>query len=253
MPKMVQTEYGEWYVPYRPSALRNIMGQIWFPYLAFFIVFAIFAIMASITEKVYKRRDLIQSREHLLQVLPVLGNRNAAVKVLEFTDYACAFCSEDHFQLQKTLKPYIDRGEVALFTLNVQKLGARSSMGTHHEYCIQQHDPAHLGLFADGVFRHNGGLLEEEVYRKIYQNTGGTRLKQVDACLNTSEALRHANAQKSYVEKLGVQSIQISYGSVAIQDHAIRDLHQLERWVKETVAQNGKLPAEFKREAQRLY
>ncbi|GGJ57894.1 DsbA family protein [Deinococcus roseus] len=253
MPKMMQTEYGEWYVPYKPGVLRNLMGQSWFPYLCFFIGLAVFGMAAAVTEGIYKRKDLIQTRKHLLQVLPVLGKRTAAVQVIEFTDYACAFCSEDHFKLQKTLQPYIDRGEVALFTLNIQKLGLAGALGTRFEYCISRHDANHLQPFMDRVFQNNNDVLDAKHYQQHYQQTGGTRSKEVQSCLNSPEATTYQTNLKRYVEKLGVQGIRVSYGSVAVQDHVMGDVRGLERWVQDTVTQNGKLPAEFQREAQRLY
>lgn len=253
MPKMIQTEYGEWHVPYRHNDLKRFTQQHWFPYFGFFVGLAIFAVGAAITEKVTKRQDLIQSRQELLQVLPVLGKRESLVKVIEFTDYACNLCSEEHFKLQERLKPFIQRGEVALFTYNVQRLGDAGIIGTRYEYCVAQHDPKNLQAFMDGVFRNNSGLLGFQDFQNAYQATGGQKASQMANCQGSPEAVQYQQSLKLYIDKLKVQQILVGYTSLAVQDHMITDTRNLEQWITETVQNQGKLSAAFKQEAQRLY
>ncbi|WP_234414210.1 DsbA family protein [Paenibacillus sp. CAA11] len=47
--------------------------------------------------------------------LPVLGNPNAPVKIVEYGDYQCPYCRTFNQEVKPELKSYIDEGKVAFY------------------------------------------------------------------------------------------------------------------------------------------
>lgn len=71
--------------------------------------------------------------------LPVLGNPNAKVTMIEFADFRCPYCERFYTDtLSKIKKAYIDTGKVKLYFRNYAFLGPASEVAANASACANE-------------------------------------------------------------------------------------------------------------------
>jgi protein-disulfide isomerase len=94
---------------------------------------------------------------------PTLGNKNAAVKVLEFADFKCPYCKMFHDQIFPQLKKeYIDTGKVQFVFANFQFIGKDSVTAGMAGESIYRQNPEAFWKFYDAIYTNQGS--EDKVW-----------------------------------------------------------------------------------------
>lgn len=130
---------------------------------------------------------------------PVLGNKNAPVTLIEFSDYECPFCKRSFDQLLPELKKnYIDTGKVKLIYRNLP---------------LPFHQNAHKEAEAALCARDQGGdstyfKFHDQIFTKTTSNGTGLALDQLPVIagnlgLNVSpfQSCLNSGKYKDYVDK----------------------------------------------------
>ncbi len=150
-------------------------------------------------------RDNTQKVENIeIDNAPSIGEINAKVVIVEFSDYECPFCGRFYTEtLPQIKKSYIDTGKVRLvykdlplsFHPNAQKAAeaARCVGAQKNELYFKMHDK----LF------ENQQSLSEENYKKWAREIGANGAK-FDSCLSSGEFADEVKADLEYGERLGV-------------------------------------------------
>lgn len=89
--------------------------------------------------------------------LPVLGNPDAPVKIIEFGDYKCSACSvfAEHIKPQLE-RDYINQGKVALYFMNYPFLGPDSDTAALAAQAVYHQNKDAFWSYADAIFRNQG-------------------------------------------------------------------------------------------------
>ena len=132
-------------------------------------------VVADAMERVQQREDaaagdrkltLLASKAQELRYdpsLPVLGNPNGEVTVVEFFDYKCPFCRQFHPQLAG----FLERNPNVRFVLqDLAILGPESVLASRAALAVWQSDKAHFAKFHDAMMRYPGRFDENAVDRK---------------------------------------------------------------------------------------
>lgn len=151
------------------------------------------------------KRPYVVAKVRLESEDPVLGNREAKVGIIEFSDYQCPLCFRFHMQiLPKLKKSYRDSGKVQYFFRNFP-LGfhrkakgaaiAANCAGKQGAYWDMHHD-----LFTNQ--RRLGARLYERLANKLKLNVQAFR-----ACLKEPTQAQEVEKDLAYGRRLGVRRI----------------------------------------------
>ncbi|RUT40705.1 DsbA family protein [Paenibacillus anaericanus] len=94
--------------------------------------------------------------------LPVLGNPDAPVKIVEFGDFKCPSCKT----FNETIKPqlqsdYIDQGKVAFYFMNLSFIGPDSYTAALAAQSVYHQDNDLFWTYLDAIFKNQGDEQEE--------------------------------------------------------------------------------------------
>lgn len=120
-----------------------------------------------------------------LEKQPMLGDKNAPVKVIEFSDYKCPACkswNEKNFASFK--KEFIDTGMVQFYMINFPFLGPDSIEAVAAESIYQQ-DPDKFWEFKEKLFANQGieskvWATEKFLLKFVKENIGGINQQQFE-------------------------------------------------------------------------
>ncbi|WP_433945969.1 DsbA family protein [Paenibacillus sp. SN-8-1] len=89
--------------------------------------------------------------------LPVLGNKEAKVKVVEFGDYQCPACK----QFTETVKPqlvkdYIDKGLVSFYFMNFSFIGDESNLAALAAQAVYHQSNEAFWKYYEALYREQG-------------------------------------------------------------------------------------------------
>lgn len=131
--------------------------------------------------------------------LPVLGDKNAPVKIVELGDYKCPSCQYFSQQIKPRLKAdFIDKGIASLYFMNLTIIGPDSNTAALAAQSIFHHDNESYWKFYDAIYRNQQDekvqwatpqfltdLARKEAlpidYAKLQQDiTSGTYQKEID-------------------------------------------------------------------------
>lgn len=140
---------------------------------------------------------------------PVLGNKNAPVTLIEFSDYECPFCKRSFDQLLPELKKnYIDSGKLKLVYRN---LPLPFHQNAHKEaeaaLCARDHGgDATYFKFHDQIFTKttsNGtGLALDQL--PIIASNIGLNVSQFQQCLDSGKYKDYVDKDIAYATQVGV-------------------------------------------------
>ncbi len=133
---------------------------------------------------------------------PILGDANAKLVIVEFTDYQCPFCKRHHDQTFSRLKKeYIDTGR-AKYILKDYPLGFHEEA---KQAAVAADCAGKQGLYwemYDGLFE-NQRSLGAEVYQSLAEKIGADQ-KAFTACLKDDVMIKHVEQDISYASTLSV-------------------------------------------------
>lgn len=87
--------------------------------------------------------------------LPVMGDKNAKVKVVEFADFQCPFCKQWFTEVEPNLiKDYVKTGKVAFYWRDYPFLGQESNLAANAARCANEQGK--FWEFHDYLYQHQG-------------------------------------------------------------------------------------------------
>jgi protein-disulfide isomerase len=115
---------------------------------------------------------------------PVLGDPNAPVTIIEFSDFQCPFCSRWFESVKPQLQPYIDRGEVRLiyrdFPLSFHQNAESAAIASE---CANEQGK--FWEYHDVLFENQQAL--DSLSLKQYAADLGLNESQFNSCYDTSK------------------------------------------------------------------
>jgi len=139
----------------------------------------------------------------------ILGDENAPIEIIEFSDYECPFCTRFYTNTLPQLKSqYIDTGKAKLiyrdfplgFHANAQKAAEAAECAGDQGKYFDMHDK----LFEQGV---SGGTISFKQYAKDI----GLNTKDFDACLDTGKYADEVKKDFSDGQSAGVSGTPTFY------------------------------------------
>lgn len=137
---------------------------------------------------------------------PILGNKDAKVTIVEFSDFQCPFC-KSFFQntFPEILKKYIDTGKIRLvfqnlplpFHINAEKAAEAGECANRQGKFWDYHDLLFINSQSDGTGLDTASL-------KKYANQLGLDTQKFNQCLDNGEAAAIVKADQTNGQNNGV-------------------------------------------------
>lgn len=174
--------------------------------------------------KAQKRQDEVQaliaklSRQHKVEVYlkkpdmkvdidvgnaPTFGNKNAKVKVVEFSDFQCPFCSRAAATVTELKKMY---GNKVLFAFKQYPLPMhpQAKPAAEASLCVNEQGSDKFWKYHDKLFANSEKLGAEDL--KKYAKEIGANVDQFNKCFDEKKYAQAVQADTDYGNKLGVRS-----------------------------------------------
>lgn len=139
--------------------------------------------------------------------LPILGNKNAKVTIIEFADYQCPFCSKWFTDVEaKIIKDYVDTGKVKFAYRDYAFLGDESKSSAQATRCAN--DQGKFWEFHDYLFNHQNGENQGAFSAdnlKGFASTLGLSADQFNSCMDSGKYAKAVDDDLAAGQKAGVQ------------------------------------------------
>lgn len=138
--------------------------------------------------------------------LPVMGNKDAKVKVIEFADFQCPFCS----QWFKTVEPnmisdYVKTGKIAFYWRDYPFLGQESTDSANAARCANEQNrfwDFHNYLYTNQGQENSGTFSKDNL--KKFAATLGLNTQQFNDCVDSGKYAKDVQTDLSDGQKAGV-------------------------------------------------
>lgn len=145
--------------------------------------------------------------------LPVMGNKDAKVKVIEFADFQCPFCEQWFQQVEPQLKKdYIDTGKIAFYWRDYPFLGQESDDAAGAARCANEQGK--FWDFHDYLYTHQGqensGAFSKDNLKQ-FAATMGLNADQFNSCLDAGKYSKDYQQDLSDGQKAGVNGTPTVY------------------------------------------
>ncbi len=145
--------------------------------------------------------------ESKLEGVPMMGNADAPITIVEFSDFQCPFCERAYSDAVAGIKEdYVKTGKVKFYYMNFPlDFHPEAMPAANAALCFEKvrgGNDAEFYKFHDKLFENQGSLSTEN-YKKWARELGANGA-QFDACLNAGEFTDKINAEMAYGSSLGV-------------------------------------------------
>lgn len=136
---------------------------------------------------------------------PVLGNADAPVTIVEFSDFQCTFCTRFFFQTEPIIKStYIDTGKAKLVYKDLSVNGRESDFAAQAAQCA--HDQGKFWEYHDLLFRkrtgYNDGTFTKDKLKQ-YGAELGLHAEKFNACVDKGEFASRVNGDETHARSVG--------------------------------------------------
>ncbi len=146
----------------------------------------------------------------------VLGDINAPVTLIEYSDFQCPFCGRFFSQTESLIKEnYIKTGKVKFVYRHFAFLGPESRAAANAAECAkdegkfwQYHDELFNEELRDG--QENSGNLNKALFVQIAKYLG-LNLDKFSACLDSNKYAKKVSNDYSVAQKIGVRATPTSF------------------------------------------
>ncbi len=133
---------------------------------------------------------------------PVLGDENAPVTIVEFSDFQCSFCKRAFDQSVTALKrEYIDTGQVKLVYRDYP-LPFHSEAAPAAEAAECAHDQGKFWEYHDALFK-NQQSLGSDLYTELAEELG-LDVNEFKSCMESGKHKEEVQSDMSYGSQVGV-------------------------------------------------
>jgi protein-disulfide isomerase len=139
-------------------------------------------------------------------VFPVLGNKDAKVTIVEFSDFQCPFC-EKYFTDSESqiIKEYVDTGKAKFAFRNYAFLGSESTFAAEAATCAN--DQGKFWEFHNYLYTHQGGenqgAFSKENLKKFAADLG-LNTNDFNSCLDTDKHAKTVSDDLAAGQKVSV-------------------------------------------------
>lgn len=139
--------------------------------------------------------------------LPIKGNKDAKVTVIEFADFQCPFCEQWYKQVGLNLiKDYVDTGKVKFAFRQYPFLGQESTWAAVASECANEQGK--FWEYHDYLYTHQGaensGAFAKDKLIGFAGNISGINIDQFSTCLNSDKYAKQVADDLSAGQKAGV-------------------------------------------------
>jgi len=138
--------------------------------------------------------------------LPILGNKNAKVTIIEFADFQCPFCERLFKDAgANIIKDYVKSGKVKFAFRHYAFLGQESTWAAEASECANEQGK--FWEFHDYLFKNQQGENQEAFSKdKLIGFAGalGLNTDQFSSCLNSEKYAKNVSDDLSAGQKAGV-------------------------------------------------
>jgi len=173
-------------------------GQYLFP-----AAFNIFMVEQTSKFTDYKDVNIRENR-------PGLGNEDAVVTIVEFSDYQCAYCAKFTLESFNQLKEdYIDTGKVYFIHKHfpLERIHEKAFKAAEASYCAKEQDK--FWEMHEKLFKNMEELSIEDL--KIYANELGLNQAEFDNCLDSSLMAKKVRADIEDGQTLDITGTPVFY------------------------------------------
>lgn len=139
--------------------------------------------------------------------LPLKGNKDAKVTVVEFADFRCPFCEKFYTDTeQQILKNYVDSGKVRLAYRHYAFLGPASTLAASASECANDQNKfweMHDYLFKNQPSESDTSMYTADKLSVVAQGLGMDSAK-FKSCLDTNKSSSNVSGDLSDGQKVGV-------------------------------------------------
>ncbi len=145
--------------------------------------------------------------------LPVLGDKNAKVTVIEFADFQCPFCKRFFDETETNLvKDYINTGKVKFYFRHYAFLGQESTWAAEAAECANEQSK--FWEYHDYLYSHQGQE-NSGTFSKTnlegFAETLGLNTSQFNSCLESDKYLKNVQDDLAAGQKTGVSATPTSF------------------------------------------
>lgn len=133
-----------------------------------------------------------------------LGSANAAVQIVEFSDFQCSFCK--HFwadTLPQLKRNYIEKNQVRFIYRHFAILGEFSARAAEASECAAEQGK--FWSYHDALFANQGGLAFTEAKLRQYAGKTGLNLRFFGQCLESGKSREKVTRETRAAASLGVR------------------------------------------------
>jgi len=138
--------------------------------------------------------------------LPVLGNKDAKVTIVEFADFQCPFCKRLHDEtIPQIKKTYIDTGKAKLYYRHYAFLGQESTWAAEASECANEQGKFwdYHDLLFDKQGQENSGTFSKDNLKGFAQQLG-LNTSQFNDCVDAEKYKKNVSDDLNDGQKLGV-------------------------------------------------
>jgi protein-disulfide isomerase len=133
---------------------------------------------------------------------PVLGNPDAPVQIVEYTDYYCPFCQRNALETKPLLKSnFIDNGQVSYAMKNFQRVSADAANAALCAREVGGEDA--FWQFSDALFEAGPQMLNSGTFNQIAQQLAVAG-SEFENCVSSGQFNSLIQQQTQYAQSLGV-------------------------------------------------
>jgi protein-disulfide isomerase len=140
---------------------------------------------------------------------PMRGNANAAVTIVEYSDFQCPFCSRAYKTLEdQVLKEYGDKVRLVYKNFPLSNIHPWADSGALAAACARQQSPAGFWKMYDVLFQNQQDITLDNLKEKAQgaAHDAGLDVDKFNACFDNKSAADAVKADQEEATALGVRS-----------------------------------------------
>lgn len=141
---------------------------------------------------------------------PYLGKKDAAVTIIDFSDFQCPKCARHVKNTEPQIKSqYVDTGKVALVFKHFPRLGDDSYTAALASQCVAEQGNDKFWQYHDLLYNNQGpensGWANKDNLKKFALQISGVDKEKFDQCLDTEKYKQNVDNDLALVKELGFQ------------------------------------------------